>query len=126
VEKVTYPGLPSHPCHEIAKRQMTSYDGTFAPGAMVYFEVKGDDEEGRERGRRFCNHIAEHAYVLTLAVSLGQIRTLVEHPAGMTHAMLPADARQAQGIAPGGVRLSVGIEPLEDLRNDLGAALDVC
>lgn len=124
VQRVMYPGLPSHPQHAVAKRQMRSYDGDFAPGALIYFVLKGGEEERKEMGMRLCDHIAKESYVLTLAVSLGQIRTLVEHPAGMTHATLPPEARSAQGIDSGGVRLSIGIEPFEDIRNDLGAALD--
>jgi methionine-gamma-lyase len=124
VERVSYPGLPSHPEHELAKRQMTSYDGSFAPGTMVYFVVKGNPEEAKERGRRVMNHIADNALSATLAVSLGAIKTLVEHPSSMTHAMMPAAEQVKAGMEPGGIRISVGLEDEDDLIRDLKAALD--
>jgi cystathionine beta-lyase/cystathionine gamma-synthase len=103
---------------------MRGHDGKFAPGAMVFFTLKGNEEESKTRGVRLCDYIAENSYVLTLAVSLGQIRTLVEHPAGMTHYAVPPEAQRAQGIEPGGVRMSAGIEPFTDIRADLEEALD--
>ena len=124
VAAVRYPGLPSHPQHAVALRQMRCYQGEFAPGSMIYIVLDGDGNESREAARRFCDFIAGHAYVVTLAVSLGQIRTLVESPAAMTHAGIPEDVRRALGIDPGGVRISVGIEPFEDIRTDIARALD--
>lgn len=123
VERVRYPGLPSHPQHQLAKEQMLDSDGNFAPGIMIYFVLKGAPEVTREAGRRMMDHLADHALTLTLAVSLGQIRSLIEHPASMTHAPLPVEAQVAAGIDPGGIRISVGIEQAEDIMADLEEAL---
>ncbi len=123
VERVSYPGLPSHPQHELARRQMVDPDGNFAPGTIIYFVVKGEPEEALARGRRFMNLLAERSLPITLAVSLGQIRTLVEHPASMTHAALPVERQLEAGIEPGGIRVSVGLEEPEDLIQDLEEAL---
>jgi cystathionine beta-lyase/cystathionine gamma-synthase len=124
IYKVMYPGLESHPQHEIALRQMTCYRGIFAPGSMIYFLLSGrTPETQKERGMAMANHLAEKAYTVTLAVSLGQIRTLIDHPAGMTHLVVPEEVRTAQGIDPGGIRMSVGIEPAEDIIGDLERAL---
>jgi cystathionine beta-lyase/cystathionine gamma-synthase len=125
VERVLYPGLPSHPQHVLARKQMLDPDGNFAPGIMLYFVLKGTLEEARERGRRVMDHLADHALSVTLAVSLGQIRTLIEHPASMTHAPLPVEAQMAAGIDPGGIRISVGIERTEDIMGDLDDALGI-
>ncbi|NWG00757.1 MAG: aminotransferase class I/II-fold pyridoxal phosphate-dependent enzyme [Thermoanaerobaculaceae bacterium] len=109
VEWLRYPGLPSHPQHELAQRQM---DG---PGSMIAFELKG----GVEAGRRVMNAVR----LVTLAVSLGGVESLIEHPASMTHKGVAAEEQLRQGITPGLVRLSVGCEDLEDLRADLEQAL---
>ncbi len=124
VARVAYPGLPDHPQHELARRQMHDFDGEFAPGSLIYFVLSGEPEVARARAVRFIDHLAERALSITLAVSLGQIRTLVEHPASMTHATVPPDAQAEAGIDPGGIRLSIGLEAVEDLLADLGAALD--
>lgn len=124
VDRVIYPGLPSHPQHVLATRQMLDADGVFAPGIMIWFVLKGPPEEARERGRRAIDHLAEKALSITLAVSLGQVRTLIEHPASMTHAPLPVEAQLAAGIEPGGVRISIGLESAEDIMADLEEALD--
>ena len=110
IASVRYIGLESHPQHEIAKRQMKGY------GAMIAFELKG----GFEAGRRLMDSVK----IATLAVSLGGVETLIEHPASMTHAgMSPAD-RIAAGFSDGLVRYAVGIEDVEDLIGDLRQALD--
>lgn len=109
VEWLRYPGLPSHPQYDLARRQM---DG---PGAMIAFELKG----GVEAGRRVMNAVR----LVTLAVSLGGVESLIEHPASMTHKGVPPAEQLEQGITPGLVRLSVGCEDLEDLRADLEQAL---
>ncbi len=109
IEKVNYPGLKSHPQHEIAKKQMSGF------GGMLSFEIKG----GIEAGRRLMNSVQ----LLTLAVSLGSTDTLIEHPASMTHAVVPREERLKIGIADGLVRISVGIEDVEDIIADLGQAL---
>jgi len=106
---VRYVGLPSHPQHEVARRQMSGF------GGMISFELKG----GMEAGRRLMDRVQ----VATLAVSLGGVETLIEHPASMTHASMPADARRAAGFTDGLVRYSVGIEDADDLIADLEQAL---
>lgn len=123
VARVRYPGLPSHPQHQLAKEQMLDVDGNFAPGILIYFVLKGSPEAAREAGRKMMDHLADNALTLTLAVSLGQIRTLVEHPASMTHAALPVDAQLAAGLDPGGIRISIGIEHAEDIMRDLEESL---
>jgi methionine-gamma-lyase len=127
VERVNYPGLKSFPQHELAKRQMIDYDGKFAPGFMVYFTLKGKTpEESRARGMKMMDFIADNAYAVTLAVSLGQIRTLIEHPGSMTHSAYTADEQVARGLDPGGIRLAVGIEKSTDVIRDITAALEFC
>jgi cystathionine beta-lyase/cystathionine gamma-synthase len=121
VASVRYPGLEVFPQYQLARRQMTSYDGKFAPGSMVYFVLKGDDTEAADR---FIDYIANHAYSVTLAVSLGQIRTLIEEPYSMTHSALPPEVKRARGLEPGGIRLSIGLEDWHDIINDLRIALE--
>jgi cystathionine beta-lyase/cystathionine gamma-synthase len=125
VKKVYYPGLDTFPQKELAQKQMRDIDGDFAPGAMIYFEVEGSPATAYENAKKVCNHIASNALSVTLAVSLGQIRTLIEHPASMTHSSIPAEAQVKAGIHPGGIRLSVGIEDVRDILADLEAALEV-
>jgi cystathionine beta-lyase/cystathionine gamma-synthase len=124
VASVHYPGLETFPQYELARRQMTSYDGKFAPGNMVYFVLKGDEKAAVEAADRFLDYIANHAYSITLAVSLGQIRTLIEEPYSMTHSALPAELKRARGLEPGGIRLSIGLEDWHDIINDLQTALE--
>jgi methionine-gamma-lyase len=106
---VRYIGLPSHPQHDVARRQMSGF------GSMISFELRG----GLEAGRRLMNSVK----VATLAVSLGGVETLIEHPASMTHAGMSPEARRAAGFTDGLVRYSVGIEDVEDLLADLTQAL---
>jgi methionine-gamma-lyase len=110
VEWVRYVGLPSHPQHELVTRQMSGF------GSMISFELKG----GFEAGRRLMDRVR----LATLAVSLGGVETLIEHPASMTHAGMSEADRLEGGITAGLVRYSVGIEDVEDLIADLGQALD--
>jgi len=110
VERVLYPGLPSHPQYALARRQM----GRGGSGVVTFF-LKG----GLAEARRFL----ERLEVFTLAESLGGVESLVDHPAIMTHASLPAESRAKLGISDSLVRLSVGIEDVEDLVADLEAAL---
>lgn len=125
VRTISYPGLDSFPQRELALAQMRDYAGDFAPGALLYFEPAEDDPGERFRtATRWMDNIARRAYTITLAVSLGQIRTLVEHPGGMTHAVVNDEDKAAGHIDPGGIRLSVGIENPEDLLQDLSSALD--
>ena len=109
VERVLYPGLASHPQHELAKRQMAGFGGIIS----VYLEG------GFEAAKRFC----ERLEVFTLAESLGGVESLANHPAVMTHASVPAERRAEIGIGDNLVRLSVGVEDVEDLRADLAHAL---
>ena len=111
IEKVLYPGLASHPQHALARRQM---NGRY--GGMVTAVLKG----GLERSRRFL----ERCKLFTLAESLGGVESLIEHPAIMTHASLPEDVRAELGIDEGLVRLSVGIENVDDLIAELKYALE--
>ena len=110
VERVLYPGLKSHPQHALAKRQMA-----IAGSGIVTFFLKGALPEAR--------HFLERLEVFTLAESLGGVESLVDHPAIMTHASVPPDARAKLGISDALVRLSIGIEDVEDLAADLKAAL---
>jgi cystathionine gamma-lyase len=105
VQKVTYPGLPSHPQHELARRQMSGF------GGMLTFVIRG----GLPAARAFLSSLR----VFALAESLGGVESLIEHPAIMTHASVPAKTRAALGIADGFIRVSVGIENAEDLLQDL-------
>jgi methionine-gamma-lyase len=125
IECVRYPGLPSFNQAELARRQMVDYDGNFAPGGMIYFVMKGvDAHNSLKRAERFINHIATNAYCITLAVSLGNIRSLIEHPGSMTHSAIPADEQIAKGLDPGGIRLAIGLEKPDDITKDLAASLD--
>lgn len=111
VARVLYPGLPGHPGHALAASQMT---GGF--GGMLSFEVRGD----YHHAKRIC----EATHLFQLAVSLGAVESLIEQPASMSHASYDAAARQAHGIVDGLIRLSVGLEDVEDLRDDLLQAFD--
>jgi cystathionine gamma-lyase len=110
VARVIYPGLESHPQHAIARRQMRGF------GGMISFVIKG----GLEASRRLLTGME----VFTLAESLGGVESLIEHPAIMTHASIPRELREARGLDDGLIRISVGIEHVDDLLGDLGAALE--
>ena len=110
VEKVYYPGLESHPGYEIAKKQMKDF------GAMISFELKG----GFEAGKTLLNNLK----LCSLAVSLGDTETLIQHPASMTHSPHTKEEREAAGITDGLVRLSVGLENVEDIIADLEQGLE--
>ncbi|MBV9308032.1 MAG: PLP-dependent transferase, partial [Acidobacteriaceae bacterium] len=109
VERVIYPGLPSHPQHALAKKQMSAF------GGMITAILKGDLSGARR--------MLERCRVFALAESLGGVESLIEHPAIMTHASVPAKQRQMAGISNTLVRLSVGVEDFVDLQNDLDQAL---
>lgn len=113
VDHVTYPGLPSHSQHDLARQQMV-LDGTPTFGGMITIYLKG----GLEESRRFL----EKVKIFALAESLGGVESLIEHPAIMTHASLPAETRASLGIDDRLVRLSVGIEDVADLQRDLEQA----
>jgi len=109
VVKVYYPGLPTHPQHALAKAQMCGF------GGMLAFELGS-----LEAARRLLNSVR----LMSLAESLGGVETLISHPATMTHASVPVERRNALGITDGLVRISVGVEDLEDLKEDLSQALE--
>ncbi len=109
VEWVRYVGLPSHPQHELARSQMSGF------GAMIAFGLKGGLEAGRT--------VMDNVKLATLAVSLGGVESLIEHPASMTHAGMSREHREESGISDGLVRYSVGIESVDDLIADLAQAL---
>jgi len=110
VDNVIYPGLESHPQHELAKRQMSGF------GGMLSIYIKGGIAESRK--------FLEEVELFALAESLGGVESLIEHPAIMTHASVPVEERNKLGIADNFVRLSVGVEDVEDLKADLSRALD--
>jgi methionine-gamma-lyase len=109
VEKVHYPGLESHPQHALAKKQLRGF------GGMMSFEVKGGEQAGRT--------LIESVKVITLAVSLGGVESLIQHPASCTHAMVPREKRLKAGITDGMIRFSIGLEDSKDLIKDLEQAL---
>jgi methionine-gamma-lyase len=109
VEKVHYPGLKTHPDHTVAAKQMKYF------GCMIAFELRG----GIEAGKKLLNN----CQLLVLAVSLGGCESLIQHPASMTHACVPRDQRLEAGVTDGLVRLSVGIEDVNDIIGDLDQAL---
>ena len=110
VSSVTYPGLPSHPAHETAKKQMSGFSG------MISFELTG----GIQAGKIVMNSVK----LAKLAESLGAVETMITHPSTMTHADVPKDEREARGLTDGLVRLSVGIENPDDIIADLEQALN--
>jgi methionine-gamma-lyase len=125
VKFVSYPGLKSFPQYDLAQKQMKDYDGKFAPGSLLYFVLKGKTPEiRRDKGEKFINYIAKNAYSITLAVSLGHIRTLIEHPSSMTHSAIALKDQIKRGLEPGGIRLSIGLEKPSDIIHDLAKALD--
>lgn len=107
---VKYPGLKSHPQYELAQQQMKG------PGSMICFEMK----DGYEAGIKLMNNV----HLVMLAVSLGGVESLIQHPASMTHAGVSAEGKKTAFITEGLVRLSVGIEDVEDVINDLKHALE--
>ncbi|HEV7241986.1 MAG TPA: PLP-dependent transferase, partial [Thermoanaerobaculia bacterium] len=109
VQKIYYPGLPDHPQHELAKRQMSGF------GSMISFELGS-----KENAKKFLDRVR----LCSLAESLGGVETLISHPETMTHASVPLETRMRLGITPGLVRISVGIEDIEDLIADLENAFD--
>jgi cystathionine gamma-lyase len=110
VSRVIYPGLSSHPQHELAKKQMHGF------GGMISFEVKGALSDATK--------VLEKTRLFTLAESLGGVESLIEHPAIMTHASVPAENRRLLGISDTLIRISVGIEEVSDLIDDLKTALE--
>ena len=126
VASVSYPGADCFAQKTLARRQMVSPDGKFAPGSMLYFVLRGaaGQNGGPSNAEKLVDYIASHAYSITLAVSLGQIKTLIEHPFSMTHSALPDEQKRAFGMHPEGIRLSVGLEDWHDIIRDLELALE--
>ena len=110
VDRVLYPGLASHPQHDLAKQQMSAF------GGMITVILQGD--------LAFSRRMLERCQIFALAESLGGVESLIEHPAIMTHASIPAETRLAAGISDSLIRISVGVEDVEDLRADLAQALE--
>ena len=109
VKKVLYPGLPGFKYHETAKKQMSGF------GSLISFYIDGDEPQARK--------VCASTKIFALAESLGGVESLIEHPALMTHASIPKELREGRGITDSFIRLSVGIEHIDDLIADLGAAL---
>jgi methionine-gamma-lyase len=109
VEWVSYPGLASHPQYEVARKQMSGF------GGMVSFEVKGGIQAGAQ--------LMDRLKLCALATSLGDVRTLISHPASTTHTVLSREARLDQGVSDGLVRMSVGLEDVRDIVADLDQGL---
>ena len=126
VARVIYPGHEDHPQFEVAKRQMTGFGGRFTPGAMIYFTLADAVVDGKQSPHvtRFIDYLADHAYSITLAVSLGYMKTLVENAYSMTHAALPEEEKRRMGMEPGAIRLSIGLEDWHDITEDLRDALE--
>ncbi len=126
VEFVNYPGLSNYKYYETAKKQMIDFNGNFSPGSLIYFVLKGKNAiESKENAKKFMNYAAKNAYTMTLAVSLGHTRTLIEHPASMTHSMVPIDKLSEYKIDPGGIRLAAGLENVDDIISDLDKCLNI-
>ena len=123
VKEVRWPGLDSYAWHDIARKQMIDWNGDFAPGTLIYFLLKGGAAQARKACERLIDYMASRSYSVTLAVSLGQIRSLIEHPASMTHATIPVEEQKKHGIDPNGIRLSIGLEDPRDIMHDLNEAL---
>lgn len=127
VGRVVYPGLPDFPQRKIAERQMRDHRGNFAPGSMIYFTLGGKGTGVARSAQKFIDHIADNAYCVTLAVSLGQIKTLIESPYSMTHSAYQAVPKPKQRcetvVEPGGIRLSIGLEDPQDIIADLEQGL---
>ncbi|MBS0317284.1 MAG: O-succinylhomoserine sulfhydrylase [Proteobacteria bacterium] len=118
VERVYYPGLPSHPQHRLAMAQQSGVGGS-----VIAFNVKGDDAT-QARARAF--HVIDSTRVCSIATNLGDVRTLLSHPASTSHGRLSEAQRQAAGVVQGMIRLSVGLEHVPDIEADLARGLDSC
>ena len=116
IQRVYYPGLPSHPQHALAMKQMSGNGG-----ALISFDVQASSpEQARER----AFHVLDSLQVLSLCTNLGDTKSLLTHPATTSHGKLTEAQRQAAGIGQGMIRLSVGLEHVEDMKTDLARGLD--
>ncbi|OGR70350.1 MAG: hypothetical protein A2X40_04240 [Elusimicrobia bacterium GWC2_65_9] len=116
VAMVRYPGLDSFPQRALALKQMRDFDGGFAPGNMIYFRL----DARKASGMKFVDHVAQNAYCVTLAVSLGHTKTLIEMPSAMTHSAYAGEGPMRER---GGIRLSIGLESPVDIIKDLETGL---
>jgi cystathionine beta-lyase/cystathionine gamma-synthase len=126
---IFYPGLPSFPQYDLARKQMsTGFSKIFSPGDMIYFQLapklNGERNAHLARTERFLDYIASNSYPITLGVSLGIIKTMIESPGLMTHSSYNAEQLSEAGLLLGGIRLAVGTEEVQDLIDDLNEALD--
>lgn len=119
VEFVSYPGLDSFKYHNVSKKILKNSKGEFSPGYMISFQLKNAETNTVP----FVNYLAEHSYCITLAVSLGLTKTLIELPNYMTHSALDEESKSSSGISPYLIRMSVGLENIQDLQNDINDAL---
>ncbi|MDC1143061.1 PLP-dependent aspartate aminotransferase family protein [Planctomycetota bacterium] len=124
VSSVIYPGLSNYPQRKLALEQMRTPEGEFMPGTLIYFETREDSEHGSKRCAKLMDYIADKAYTITLAVSLGQLRTLIESPGIMTHSALPLEQLAKSGVYPNSVRISMGVESAADIIRDLDSAFE--
>lgn len=124
ISEVHYPGLETYPHYNLARKQMTSYDGSFAPGSVLFFVLKGKPADAKKKGAKLIDWLAKNSVTYTLAVSLGCVKTLIEHPSSMTHAAIPLEEQMKGGIEPGGIRLSIGLEDEKMLTEELSKGLD--
>lgn len=118
IDRVFYPGLPSHPQHELAMAQQSGIGG-----AIIAFAVRGDSPE-QARARAF--HVIDSTRICSIATNLGDVKTLISHPASTSHGRLSEEQRQAAGIVQGLIRLAVGLEHMPDIQADLARGLDTC
>ncbi len=118
VERVFYPGLPSHPQHELAMKQQAGVGGS-----VIAFVLKGKTPD-QQRARAF--HVIDRTQVCSIATNLGDVRTLISHPASTSHGRLTEEQRQAAGVVQGLLRVSVGLEYPPDIERDLARGLDTC
>lgn len=124
VDRVFYPGLPSFQDYELARKVLIDWDGNFSPGYMISFSLKGESSaEAEVRGRALLDRLNESSKIISLAVSLGYVGTLIEEPTSGTHATMPDEERENKGIPRGLLRMSIGLEDPEDLIRDLNLAL---
>lgn len=120
VESVIYPGLKSHPQYKLAKKYLKTPEDEFAPGTMISFIVKGN----MKKCEKFVDDVATNSYAITLAVSLGMNKTLIEVPGYMTHSAIPSEKQNESGIDNRAIRLSIGLENVNDIIGDLKKSLD--
>ncbi|MFZ4404604.1 MAG: trans-sulfuration enzyme family protein [Pseudobdellovibrionaceae bacterium] len=121
VEMIIYPGLKKFKQTVLAKKYLQSPEGQFSPGTMICFRIKGDEQACR----KFVNHIATNSYSITLAVSLGLNKTLIEVPGLMTHSAISLEKQAEGGLDPKDIRLSIGLEHANDIIEDLKKSLKV-